>query len=46
MPNLSLKELKEIAENRGIKVYEIMSKDIIASKKSENNFDDTESTRN
>ena len=31
MLNLSLKELKQIAENRGIKGYEIMSNDNIAS---------------
>ena len=54
MLNLSLKELKLIAENRGIKGYESMfkyklSSALIASKsvkKSENNFDDTDSQRN
>ena len=54
MLNLSLKELKLISENRGIKGYESMSKDKLSSaliasesvKKSEKNFDDTESTRN
>ena len=49
MVNLSLKELKLIAEFRGIKVYENMSEDKLlrafnaseSSKENENNFDDT-----
>ena len=54
MLNLSLKELKLIAEKRGIDGYESISKDKLSStfiasesvKKSEKNFDATESTRN
>ena len=54
MLNLSLRELELIAENRGIKGYESMSKDRLSSaliasesvEKSENSFDDTESARN
>ena len=49
MLNLSLKELKLIAENRGIKGYKSMSEDRLLSalkasqslKESEKNFDDT-----
>ena len=52
--NLSLEELKEIAKTGGIRSYESISEDRLISalkaskpvKKSEKNFDDTESTKN
>ena len=54
MLNLSLNELKLIAKSRGINSYKGMSEDRLLSplntsesvKESEDNFDDTESTRN
>ena len=54
MLNLSLNELKLIAKSRSIKGYKSMSEDRLVSalnaselvKESENNFDDTESTKN